>query len=816
MNIYKQKYLKYKKKYLNLIELIGGGKNKAENIYYSNIVNNFSEFKKILKDDLFLKLKTPLLKTPLLDTIESYIEENRKTLSKEELFEKFNILKTIYRIIETKIEQISDLKIIDESQREKIEKNRNNSNIYNIVITYYINGSLGSVSNIDKFVEYYEDFKLLKENKQNILFKTERVNLNDFNNLIELINFNQQNEQLLQKQLSGLVGGSYESIRKIYYNIIINPIKYNIFYNSLKIKDDFESRLPTLDELEKEKEKFNMETDRFVDTILPTLFDGIFDKLFNQIVDRTPVIFLEKAITLYLSGNLKTKDTPNSLRNLEIFIRNAELFKKIEDVNLNVINKTNYINIDYFGTFTELESYMMSKTDILRDIKNKRESVLKLERGKKEIEILLKNDRLQVVKPLSKEASQFWGLNTRWCTSAKINNMFYNYYQTGDIYIVISKIDNKKYQLSFEEEQFMDSEDKCILINELVEIINDREFTELLENLKKSYILVRDYRDNFTELDNIKSIKIGDMYIFRPSDKIHSNVETLNILSELTIPLEELLLQPSKLKRLKIKKLKVNIKPNTLPNSLLFLNLVVIDNVLILEKNVLPDNLILLELENYNYKFKVEDLPNNLKYLILKNSQIDFEPGVFHMNLESLKIIENRPDININYTNLPPNLKELYILFDHHYRENPPYILPNTLEKLSLKSYHHNIKNNVLPNNLKILKLYYIRTDKMIENDSLPLGLVELYLGGHNIELPELKKLKNLRILEINNRIELKDIHFLEGIEILQFSDNYDLDIHISHLPKSVKKIIMHDYYMNEIINDDRERKIEISYFNDN
>jgi len=84
--------------------------------------------------------------------------------------------------------------------------------------------------------------------------------------------------------------------------------------------------------------------------------------------------------------------------------------------------------------------------------------------------ILVYNDtNVKVVIPKTKAASCFFGINTRWCTAAKTNNMFADYNKKGSLYIVLFKKENTRYQFHYKTNMFMNENDDEINPNELAE-----------------------------------------------------------------------------------------------------------------------------------------------------------------------------------------------------------------------------------------------------------------------------------------------------------------------------------------------------------
>lgn len=76
-----------------------------------------------------------------------------------------------------------------------------------------------------------------------------------------------------------------------------------------------------------------------------------------------------------------------------------------------------------------------------------------------EASLLLDNDRVRVVIPRTEAAAKYFGKNTRWCTSAQNNNQFATYQKYGELYIILFKAENVRWQWCFEVEQFMDAKD---------------------------------------------------------------------------------------------------------------------------------------------------------------------------------------------------------------------------------------------------------------------------------------------------------------------------------------------------------------------
>ena len=78
----------------------------------------------------------------------------------------------------------------------------------------------------------------------------------------------------------------------------------------------------------------------------------------------------------------------------------------------------------------------------------------------KQADLIYNSPQIKVVVPKTKQASCFFGVNTRWCTAAKNDNMFADYNKQGPLYIILIKATNQRFQLHYEADQFMDEKDQ--------------------------------------------------------------------------------------------------------------------------------------------------------------------------------------------------------------------------------------------------------------------------------------------------------------------------------------------------------------------
>lgn len=155
---------------------------------------------------------------------------------------------------------------------------------------------------------------------------------------------------------------------------------------------------------------------------------------------------------LLKDGKLKEEDFYKVKEYLGIF---AKFFNKLPKENRD-INKFKSLS-DLYAVIKPFEhkddSEPTSKTSELKKIKEE------------EITKVFENDDWLVMIPKTERASCLIGKGTKWCTAAdKSNNMFNHYSKNGPLYVIVNKNarvgDEKKYQLHFETNSFMNEDDR--------------------------------------------------------------------------------------------------------------------------------------------------------------------------------------------------------------------------------------------------------------------------------------------------------------------------------------------------------------------
>ena len=168
-----------------------------------------------------------------------------------------------------------------------------------------------------------------------------------------------------------------------------------------------------------------------------------------------------------------------------------------------------------------------------------------------EAKLIYNDSEIKVIVPKTEKASCFFGRNTKWCTAAtKGSNMFSEYAEKGDLYIVLIKKNNERYQFHFETNQYMDQEDEPINPRKLANIypklwsifepiskklknpifIKDVTLDEIIEFITKNRKFSKtDYLDNFkydvlnnlSEKDQERLLEIDPEYLkYITSEKI--------------------------------------------------------------------------------------------------------------------------------------------------------------------------------------------------------------------------------------------------------------------------------------------------------
>ena len=166
----------------------------------------------------------------------------------------------------------------------------------------------------------------------------------------------------------------------------------------------------------------------------------------------------------YTKGNFQYEDSGNLLDDLEYFHVNKRAFEQ-KDINKYTVDQL-------YDAKKQIE-------DQADPVQSKRQEKAQLKQGAEKV---LETENVLVIHPQTKEAAQYYGSNTRWCTSAINNNQFDHYNNRGPLYIIIDKKTNEKFQIHFKSREVMDAKDKEITARYLIE-----KYPEMLNHLKEEF-----------------------------------------------------------------------------------------------------------------------------------------------------------------------------------------------------------------------------------------------------------------------------------------------------------------------------------------
>lgn len=392
---YKEKYIKYKTKYLNLMKQLnitnvkGGGLITAKNYFIQKIYNHCDEMYTLFQKDVFLKKQIELENLPEKE----YVLELKQQLTEQN------------RILDEKLGRIGE--IIKNNEKRIKENNKkikeNNGKIHNLTTNKNL-----------KINENLESNENLKTYRQNII-----------NAQHEIMNAQRENNDII----------CYENI-----NEIKNEIKR---IEEMKFKP--------------------------------------FENIFNTIINGINEINFDYFCKMYMEGKL---GVPNSLENKERFndcVNNYNLLKNnkkfFEDNNINLVELTN------INSLTALENYIRDNNELIKKFELNQEEKIKRSNeekkikklGERDVVIELETDKVFIYIPTSINGSKYYGRGTKWCTAASDDNKFIAYKQRGNLYIIQSKTNiYDKYQIHFEESEYMNPQDVNVSIQYIKDHFKDQ------------------------------------------------------------------------------------------------------------------------------------------------------------------------------------------------------------------------------------------------------------------------------------------------------------------------------------------------------
>ena len=178
--------------------------------------------------------------------------------------------------------------------------------------------------------------------------------------------------------------------------------------------------------------------------------DGLIEKIANT--DPTPNGALMPWIARLIAKNPdqnKIEDLPRLAQDLVNFQTHK---KNIENKDIN-----GYKTFD--AVYDAVAPFMVKRKKTKDEMSADRQAA-KIAKYKSEIETVYNGPEGWIRIPHSKGAAQFLGQGTRWCTSAKCNNMYDSYSSRDKLFIVFDKKTKERFQLHIESGAYADSADK--------------------------------------------------------------------------------------------------------------------------------------------------------------------------------------------------------------------------------------------------------------------------------------------------------------------------------------------------------------------
>jgi hypothetical protein len=171
---YKEKYFKYKAKYLKLQLLLGGGEKTAKDLFFSKIISGYQKVLEILQNDAYLSSQIELSNLPTQEQINNLIStviNHKDKITKIE--NEMPIFNEIFNLIKDNV---------DDSFIDKL-------------VNIYLSGNLGvpnSIENKGRFIEAMKINKILKNNNKGF-------DINKIISLSILEDFITQNQGVLEE-----------------------------------------------------------------------------------------------------------------------------------------------------------------------------------------------------------------------------------------------------------------------------------------------------------------------------------------------------------------------------------------------------------------------------------------------------------------------------------------------------------------------------------------------------------------------------------------------------------------------------------------
>ena len=151
---------------------------------------------------------------------------------------------------------------------------------------------------------------------------------------------------------------------------------------------------------------------------------------------------LQWMIKMYANGTYRLEDSTRLFHALSQFVskKNALPIKDIGQ----------YKSLADLEDAVEDQEVVKSKRQEKQDIKTEG------------ADVIFKSAAYTIIHLKTEAAATYYGKNTKWCTTGNQNNMFDYYNEDGPIYVILDHKIDKKFQVHWESEQFMNARDEQI------------------------------------------------------------------------------------------------------------------------------------------------------------------------------------------------------------------------------------------------------------------------------------------------------------------------------------------------------------------
>lgn len=145
--------------------------------------------------------------------------------------------------------------------------------------------------------------------------------------------------------------------------------------------------------------------------------------------------------------------------------RTEDLDRVGEDLRHFEANKARIANKDInsykgFQDLFDVIAPFLAPRELTKDEKEKAKQQAELEKVKKDIITVYNGPEGWIRIPTTRDAAIFLGQNTRWCTSARANNMFSHYAKSDSLFVVYDKETKTRSQLHIDSGQFAGEDDR--------------------------------------------------------------------------------------------------------------------------------------------------------------------------------------------------------------------------------------------------------------------------------------------------------------------------------------------------------------------